>query len=100
MPRQNIDQLMRVRTEISSLRIDEWKRYYSYKDENILIMDGSDWKLTLNFEKGRTIVREGDNAYPDNWNDLIKVLSHYTTSFTFYLKKMRNNRILPGQLWC
>ncbi len=85
-PRQNIDQLFSLRAEISRLRIDEWERCYSYNDENIVIMDGIDWKLTLKFEKGRTIVREGNNAYPENWNDFIKVLSHYTTVFNFLLE--------------
>ena len=75
-----------LRAEISRLRIDEWERCYSYNDENIVIMDDIDWKLTLKFEKGRTIVREGNNAYPENWNDFIKVLSHYTTVFNFLLE--------------
>lgn len=86
-PRQNIDQLMRLRAEISKLKIDKWKRNYSCRDENIIIMDGIDWKLTLKFEEGRTIVREGDNAYPDNWYEFLEILSHYTTVFNFLLEE-------------
>ena len=84
--RQNIDQMMSLKADIAGLRIEKWDRYYSYDKDHYAIMDGLKWKLTLRFEKGRTIVREGDNAYPENWNDLIKALSHYTSVFNFLLE--------------
>lgn len=80
-PKQSINQLQNLIKELSDLNIEKWKRYY---DSDIL--DGTQWELTIKFDKGRTIIKGGSNDYPDNWIDFIKVLSHYTTVFDFLLE--------------
>lgn len=80
-PKQNINQFQNFITELSNLNIEKWKRYY---DSNIL--NGIQLELTIKFDKGRAIIKEGSNNYPDNWLDFIKLLRHYTTIFDFLLE--------------
>lgn len=80
-PKQNINQFQNFITELSNLNIEKWKRYY---DSNIL--NGIQLELTIKFDNGRAIIKEGSNNYPDNWLDFIKLLRHYTTVFDFLLE--------------
>ena len=56
---------------LRELHIDEWKRSYVYP----AIMDGTQWKLEIFFECGRRPLRiYGDNAYPYNFGELLRLL--------------------------
>ncbi len=56
---------------IEKLYIGEWKRSYSTLD---MICDGTQWELEVIYDNGmRTVKCAGDNVYPYNFDELVKI---------------------------
>ena len=54
------------------LHIESWKK--TYEPEGYMVLDGENWDLTYKTVEGKPIVIAGDNAYPKEWNKLIKYI--------------------------
>ncbi|MCR4929077.1 MAG: hypothetical protein K5988_03670 [Lachnospiraceae bacterium] len=59
--------------KLTALKIEDWPKT-SLPPEDIVYLDGSDWKVKVKYEGQKEIVRKGENAYPANWNKFIKLL--------------------------
>ena len=51
---------------------------------NYAFLDGEIWNMHIEFANRRAKNTEGHYAYPDNWNELTKVLSQYYSWFYTY----------------
>jgi len=51
----------------------DWKRSYFNPD----VLDGTQWELTVTFDNGITVVRDGSNDYPPHWKKLIQTFRKY-----------------------
>ncbi len=66
--------------KLASLKIEEWEDICTpTKDEWVL--DGSDWSVKVKYEGRKAIKKEGQNAYPDNWNKFIMLLKQIAGEF-------------------
>lgn len=59
--------------KLAALKIEEWEKI-SLPPKDIVYCDGSDWTVKVKYEGQKEIKREGENAYPANWNKFIKLL--------------------------
>ncbi len=57
--------------DLDKLKVWDWNRDYT----NLEIMDGTEWRLKINKPKKRSIKTEGQNAYPNNFDDFLKILN-------------------------
>ncbi len=57
--------------DLDKLKVWDWNRDYT----NLEIMDGTEWRLKINNPKKRSIKTEGQNAYPNNFDDFLKILN-------------------------
>lgn len=56
---------------LKDLHIGEWRRHYNTRRFGMVILDGVQWELTIEFSDGRKAHRvSGDNAYPYNFEKL------------------------------
>lgn len=60
---------------IRRLHIGEWLRHYSPRRWNMMVMDGTQWSLEIQFSNGyKTVKIDGDNDYPYNFDELQDLL--------------------------
>lgn len=60
---------------IRRLHIGEWLRFYSPQRWNMMVLDGTQWSLEIQFSNGyKTVKIEGDNDYPYNFDELQELL--------------------------
>lgn len=60
-------------SDLKSLNLGEWKKTYSLI--GLIAMDGVEWELELEYTDGSKKTRiTGSNAYPYNYDELLKVL--------------------------
>ena len=57
--------------DLDKLKVWDWNRDYT----NLEIMDGTEWRLKIKKPKKRSIKTEGQNAYPNNFDDFLKILN-------------------------
>lgn len=63
---------------IRRLHIGEWLRSYSPRRWNMVVMDGTQWSLEIQFLNGYKAVKiDGDNDYPYNFGELQTLLGTY-----------------------
>lgn len=63
-------------SEIEGLHIGEWRRNYNTRRFGIMIMDGIQWGLEIQFSNGHKPVEiSGDNAYPYNFDQLLELFN-------------------------
>ncbi|WP_214712873.1 MULTISPECIES: hypothetical protein [unclassified Exiguobacterium] len=55
-----------------ALGTEEWPSTFEDEDE-WLTRDGTQWSLTITQPDSTTRTYDGSNAYPDNWEDVIKL---------------------------
>lgn len=61
--------------ELAEIRIGEWRKRYSPERNNICIMDGTEWDLTIEYSNGRKSLQfGGDNAYPYDFRSMLYLL--------------------------
>lgn len=69
---------MDFRSFLQSLYIGEWQSKYSLKQYHLLVLDGIQWSLELQYQKGYAPLRfSGDNAYPYNFKYLYDLFVKY-----------------------
>lgn len=55
----------------AELHVGEWRRYYDTKRFGCEVLDGTQWKLTIEYKTGRkTFTSGGSNSYPYNFRKL------------------------------
>ena len=59
--------------KLAKLNIEEWEKV-SLPPKDIVYCDGSDWTVKVKYEGQKELKREGENAYPANWDKFIKLL--------------------------
>lgn len=69
--------------KLASLKIEEWVDVCT-PPKGICVLDGSDWSVKVKYEGRNAIKKEGENAYPDNWNKFIKLLKLTVGEFDTY----------------
>lgn len=65
---------------IVKIGIDCWKELYTPPEE-YAVNDGESWIVTYETDDGKNIVVNGENAYPDNWKNFIKLIKSITGKF-------------------
>ena len=73
-------------TTFRDLHIGEWQKHYSCERFGYMVLDGTQWKLTIKYADGRQdCVITGDNCYPYNFAELLELLgrSEYLTPDDF-----------------
>jgi len=58
---------------IEDLHIECWERKYM---PNGIVLDGETWELTIHYDDGHSKKSSGENAYPDNWNEFLMIMSN------------------------
>ena len=58
---------------LDKLAIWSWKTKYFDSD----IMDGTEWRLNISWKDKSNLEVEGQNAYPNNFDDFLKLLNSY-----------------------
>jgi ADP-ribosyl-[dinitrogen reductase] hydrolase len=61
-----------LRDAWDELHIEYWRYQYPQEGDNI-ICDGTQWSLDVCYEKGFWVTYHGDNRYPENWFELLKL---------------------------
>ncbi|GAB6174529.1 hypothetical protein JCM15765_40070 [Paradesulfitobacterium aromaticivorans] len=69
----SFDQWMGFIHNLFRCYITDWKQ--RYVDKNIL--DGTQWELTIEFEKGNKLRKYGSNGYPPHWKKMLAVFKKY-----------------------
>ncbi|SCY69988.1 ADP-ribosylglycohydrolase [Lachnospiraceae bacterium XBB2008] len=59
---------------LNAIHVETWKDSY----EDLSILDGTQWDLTLEYDDSTKRVISGSNDYPDNYVDLILLLNRVT----------------------
>lgn len=58
----------------AELHVGEWRKYYSTERFGYVVMDGTQWKLKIEYNNGhKTFTRSGSNAYPYNFRNLTEL---------------------------
>ena len=65
--------------KLNRISIENWKEIYT--PEDYIVLDGESWIVTYETDDGKKIVVNGDNAYPDNWKNFIKLIRSVTGKF-------------------
>ena len=55
----------------SRIHIHEWKNKYT--DEELIILDGEEWKVELILDGRRIRTYRGENMYPPHWRMFVKI---------------------------
>ena len=58
--------------KLESFQISSWKRHYELQD--LQVLDGEKWELNYKEVEKSNIRIKGNNAYPEVWENLLKVL--------------------------
>ncbi len=53
-----------------------------FKNE-LIILDGETWNMHIEFANRKAKNSGGENAYPENWNELAKVLAQYDSFYDY-----------------
>ena len=67
------DQINFFWNKLNELQVWNWKKDYFDPD----VMDGTEWRLKIIRPKKSQLKVEGQNAYPDNFDDFLKLLNSY-----------------------
>ena len=59
--------------KIADIKIEEWNNHCQ-PPEDIVYEDGSNWTVTVKYKGKKEIKKTGENAYPTNWNEFIKLM--------------------------
>lgn len=59
--------------KLAALKIEEWDKH-SEPPKDIVYMDGSNWSIKVKYVGKKEIKKTGENAYPTNWNNFIKLM--------------------------
>ena len=60
--------------EFEDLHVGEWRKFYDTRRYGILVLDGKEWTLTIQYNDGSKKEYAGINAYPYNFKELLKLL--------------------------
>ncbi len=66
--------------KLARIDIDKWKELYM-PPEDYVVLDGESWIVTYEIDDGKKIVVNGENAYPDNWKNFIRLIKSITGKF-------------------
>ncbi|WP_418790897.1 hypothetical protein [Phosphitispora sp. TUW77] len=69
----SFDEWMSFLQDLFRCYIIDWKQ--RYVDKNVL--DGTQWELTIEFDKGKKLRKYGSNDYPPHWKKLLAVFKKY-----------------------
>ena len=69
--------------KLAALNIEGWADICT-PPKDICVLDGSDWSVKVKYEGQKAIKKEGENAYPDNWNKFIRLLKLTVGEFDTY----------------
>lgn len=59
----------------AALHVGEWRRHYDTERFGYVVLDGTQWELTIEYSSGRnTFTSGGSNAYPYNFRALTELL--------------------------
>lgn len=64
-----VETVARFIDHLKSVRLLNWK--YKYEKPNVC--DGTKWSVEI-FREGRTLIKSGSNAYPDEWNQFCSII--------------------------
>ncbi|QQK77562.1 hypothetical protein HUG15_19570 [Salicibibacter cibarius] len=64
----------RLLEALTALSIEQWDDSYHDLD----IMDGIQWRLTIQFPEDQEMRKGGSNDFPPNWDEFLDVLEKYT----------------------
>jgi len=76
--RLSINETIEMQKKIHGLNTVNWKKRY-IPPSDILILDVTQWKVEITYEGETPIIYEGDNAYPDNWDELVEIFGYKFT---------------------
>lgn len=62
--------------ELRDIHIGEWRRYYDASDYGVIVMDGTQWALTIEYDDGRQIKHGGSNAYPFSFDRFCELIGY------------------------
>ncbi len=58
----------------AELHVGEWRKYYSTERFGYVVLDGTQWELTIEYSNGRkAFTSGGSNSYPYNFQKLTKL---------------------------
>ncbi len=58
------------------LHIGEWRRRYDASDYGFLVVDGTQWSLTIEYRDDRKKEYDGSNAYPYNFDRFCELIGY------------------------
>ena len=58
---------------LHDMHLEEWRNDYSPQRYGMVILDGTQWSLKLEYDDGKTREYHGDNAYPWNFGELCRL---------------------------
>ena len=62
--------------ELRDIHIGEWRRYYDASDYGVIVLDGTQWELTIEYADSRQIKHGGSNAYPFSFDALCELIGY------------------------
>lgn len=61
---------------LRDVHIGEWKRHYDPEAYGIIVMDGTQWELTIEYADGRKAEFDGSNAYPFSFDTFCELVGY------------------------
>ncbi len=61
---------------LKDIHIGEWRRYYDSSDYGVIIMDGTQWELIIEYANGRKVEYGGSNAYPFSFDAFCEIIGY------------------------
>lgn len=79
-PIVSTEEVNELKSNISKINFDNWESTYPPNEK---VLDPYNWTVVLKFENDRYDKMEfnGVNNYPEDWNNLIDIISKYTNIF-------------------
>ncbi len=61
---------------IAAINLNTWKKHY--EPEGMMYLDGTSWTVKYKEDGEKVIKYTGENAWPQNWKNLLKVIKVIT----------------------
>jgi len=71
------DKKSELQQKFYDLHTEYWN--HDYHPIDMCVLDGTQWSFSITYRNGQTLVYEGDNAYPENWDVVLNIFKIYLT---------------------
>lgn len=71
-----VEEAVLLKERFITIHTERWNTEYFDPD----ILDGEQWELTVRYTDGTKMEHSGNNAYPENWNELLDFFGVRTTT--------------------